>query len=386
MEQAPIPFHTFLLKTASRCNINCSYCYVYNQADDRWRLQPKFMSADTVALTVRRIREHLCAHGKTDCNVVLHGGEPLLGGRSHLEMIVNTLLHGLVDHGIEVTMGIQSNGLLFTREIGELCRRHGISLGISIDGPPEVNDRHRVDHRKRPTSARLEPRLSRLAGEYADIFGGILCVIDPDSDPEAVFDYLLSFAPPSIDFLFPLNNHDNPPRPLLTHSSAPFGEWLARVYDAWMKHAGETSIRLFRSIMNMWLGLPTLVESIGLLPVDLIVVETNGEIEGVDSLKAAYCGATKLGFDIAKHGFDEVARHTAVLARQSGALQLCDTCRSCRIVEICGGGYIPHRYSAATGFANPSVYCRDLTRLIDHIGVSLGGALARVGSSASAAA
>jgi uncharacterized protein len=359
---------------------------VYNQADDRWKLQPKFMSADTVGLTVRRIREHLRAHGKTDCSVVLHGGEPLLGGRNHLEMIVNTLLHGLVDHGIEVTMGIQSNGLLFTREIGELCRRHGISLGISIDGPPEVNDRHRVDHRKRPTSARLAPRLSRLAGEYTDIFGGILCVIDPDSDPGSVFHYLLSFAPPSIDFLFPLNNHDNPPRPLLAHSSAPFGEWLVQVYDAWMKHDGETWIRLFRSIMNMWLGLPTLVESIGLLPVDLIVIETNGEIEGVDSLKAAYRGATKLGFDIGKHDFDEVARHTAVLARQSGALQLCDTCRSCRIVEICGGGYIPHRYSAAMGFANPSVYCRDLTHLIDHIGVSLGGALARVGSSASAAA
>jgi uncharacterized protein len=381
MTQAPIPFHTFLLKTASRCNINCSYCYVYNQADDGWKMQPKLMSEETAALVVRRIRDHLDAHGKTDCSIVLHGGEPLLGGRKHLEMLIDTLLCGLVDGGIDVTMGIQSNGLLFTREIGELCRRHGITLGVSIDGPPEVNDRHRVDHRNRPTSMRLEPRLRRLATEYPDIFGGILCVIDPTSDPEAVFNYLLSFAPRSIDFLFPLNNHDNrPPQSLFAESPAPFGDWLVRIYDAWMKHSGDTTIRLFRSIMNMWLGLPTLVESIGLLPVDLVVVETNGEIEGVDSLKATYRGATKLGFNVAEHGFDEVARHTAVLARQSGALQLCDTCRSCRIVEVCGGGYIPHRYSAVTGFANPSVYCRDLTRIIDHIGGSVRGAVARAGS------
>jgi uncharacterized protein len=78
-----------------------------------------------------------------------------------------------------------------------------------------------------------------------------------------------------------------------------------------------------------------------------------------------------------------VARHTSVLARQSGVLQLCETCRSCRIVDICGGGYIPHRYSAALGFSNPSVYCLDLTRLIDHVGVSLRDALARTGSAKS---
>jgi uncharacterized protein len=365
----------------SRCNINCDYCYVYNQADDGWKTQPKLMSAETAAFAVRRIREHLDAHRKTDCSIVLHGGEPLLGGRKHLEMIVGTLLRGLVDGGIEVSLGIQSNGLLFTREIGEFCRRHGITLGVSIDGPPEINDRHRVDHRNRPTSARLEPRLRRLADDYADVFGGLLCVIDPTSDPDDVFEYLLSFAPRSIDFLLPLNNHDNrPPAAFFAASPAPFGDWLVRVYDAWMRHTGHTSVRMFRSIMNMWLGLPTLVESIGLLPVDLIVVETSGEIEGVDSLKAAYRGATKLGFNLAEHSFDEVAHHTAVLARQSGALQLSDTCRSCRIVEICGGGYIPHRYSAAAGFANPSVYCRDLTRLIDHIGASLHGALARAGS------
>jgi len=383
LEVAPTPFHTFLLKIASRCNINCDYCYVYNQADDGWKRQPKLMSRETIELATRRIHDHLVANSKNDCSLVFHGGEPLIGGLKHLEMLVDVIRRNLVDHDIGVTLGIQSNGMLFTPQIGAFCRRHGISLGVSLDGPAEVNDRHRVDLRGRPTSGRLEPRLRLLANEFPDIFSGLLCVVDPCSDPVEVYRHLVSYRPKSIDFLLPLNDHDRP-RPALEFeaSESPYGDWLARIYDLWVKQDGATSIRYFRSIMNMWLGRPTLVESIGLLPVDLVVIETNGDIEAVDSLKAVYNGAAALGFNLQRHSFNEVARHAGVLARQSGVADLCATCKQCAIVDVCGGGYIPHRYSAKNGFDNPSIYCRDLTLIIEHIGADVQVALGKLAAAA----
>jgi hypothetical protein len=33
----------------------------------------------------------------------------------------------------------------------------------------------------------------------------------------------------------------------------------------------------------------------------------------------------------------------------------------------CGGGYLPHRFSKANGYANPSVYCDDLYATFEHI-------------------
>ena len=39
---------TVLLKVSSRCNINCSYCYVYHQGDTSWQRMPKHMSLATV--------------------------------------------------------------------------------------------------------------------------------------------------------------------------------------------------------------------------------------------------------------------------------------------------------------------------------------------------
>jgi uncharacterized protein len=55
-----------------------------------------------------------------------------------------------------------------------------------------------------------------------------------------------------------------------------------------------------------------------------------------------------------------------VAARQLGDIALAAQCRGCPIHRVCGGGMYTHRYRSGTGFANPSVYCPDLMRLIGH--------------------
>jgi uncharacterized protein len=204
--------------------------------------------------------------------------------------------------------------------------------------------------------------------KYRKIFAGLLCVINPFVDPIAVTDYLLSYSPYSFDLLFPLNHHSNPPKGKEHDINAtPYADWLIKSYDHWISLKTDTSIRIFRAIMSLVCGRPTLVESLGLSAVDLIVVEANGEIEAVDSLKSTYEGATKLGFNVFDNDFNTVAGHFGVRSRQLGAASLCAKCQACPVVKICGAGYVPHRYSVENGFNNPSVYCADLEKLIRHI-------------------
>lgn len=40
---------------------------------------------------------------------------------------------------------------------------------------------------------------------------------------------------------------------------------------------------------------------------------------------------------------------------------------ACPVREVCGGGYLPHRYGNNKGFNNPSIYCEDLLKIITHI-------------------
>jgi uncharacterized protein len=106
---------------------------------------------------------------------------------------------------------------------------------------------------------------------------------------------------------------------------------------------------------------------VGLSPARMLVVETDGSIEQSDTLKSVYDGAAATRLHVLRDPFDKALLHNSMVARQIGERALADTCLSCDIHNICGGGLYAHRYSEATGFAGPSVYCRDLYRLITHI-------------------
>ena len=87
----PVPFRQFILKVHSRCNLSCSYCYVYEMADQSWRQLPRQMSRAVVSQVARRIAEHADAHRLPSVDVILHGGEPLLAGASRLTELAGLL-------------------------------------------------------------------------------------------------------------------------------------------------------------------------------------------------------------------------------------------------------------------------------------------------------
>src|SRR5215207_1589681 len=364
-----IPFTTYIWKIASRCNLNCSYCYVYNSADSTWRKQQFFMSEKVCHQAALRIREHCMKHDTRKFAIIFHGGEPLLGGIEHLDMLTSKIDEVFSGTNIEPVLVVQSNGLLFTPDIGDLMLKRKVSMGISLDGPPKINDIFRVDHQGRPVSAQLEECLKLLISPaYKKIFNGFLTVINISSDPLEVVKYLLSYDPPMVDFLLPHNNYDRPPlgkeRDL---ESTPYGDWLIKVFDYWFTHKNNTDIRFFTSIMRILFGVSSSVEGFGLSPVSIIVIETNGDIEALDALKSTYDGSTRLGYNVFENDFDTVARNPAIRSRQGGIKDLCEKCKECPVVEVCGGGYLPHRYSSERGYNNPSVYSADLEKVIRHI-------------------
>ncbi|WP_369043679.1 hypothetical protein [Streptomyces sp. Midd1] len=146
-----------------------------------------------------------------------------------------------------------------------------------------------------------------------------------------------------------------------------YADWLLKIFDHWEQQGRTVPVRTFDSVLSTLRGGPSLTEAMGLAPSDLAVVETNGSFEQADSLKTAYDGAPATGYDVVEHSFDEFALHPGVRARQSGLAGLSDTCRSCPVVESCGGGLYAHRYSSEGAFDNPSVFCEDLRTLVDGV-------------------
>src|SRR5262249_49433930 len=125
--------------------------------------------------------------------------------------------------------------------------------------------------------------------------------------------------------------------------------------------------RFFEEIVYLCLGGRSRSEAIGMSPAAMIVVNTDGSLEQVDTLRSAYTGAVTTGMSVFSHGFEAALAHPAIMARQIGAAALSETCGRCALRKICGGGYYPHRYQSGSGFRNPSVYCPDLIQLITHV-------------------
>ena len=72
MERVVIELDTVLIKVASRCNINCSYCYVYNMGDSGWMDMPSQISDDTTQAVARALAELTRIQDRRFA-VVLHG-------------------------------------------------------------------------------------------------------------------------------------------------------------------------------------------------------------------------------------------------------------------------------------------------------------------------
>ncbi|WP_203910838.1 FxsB family cyclophane-forming radical SAM/SPASM peptide maturase [Rhizocola hellebori] len=365
----PAPVRQFLMKVHSRCNLKCDHCYVYEHADQSWRLQPNVMRPKVIEQAAIRIAEHAGKHDLPFVVVIFHGGEPLLAGTQTLDYAARTIRR-TVGSQTRIAFGVQTNGLLLDEAFLELFAAHGVSVGISLDGSPAANDRHRLFADGRSSYAGVAAALRRLNNpRFRHLFGGILCTVDLANEPVEVFEHLLSFEPPEIDFLLPHGHWDNPPPGRTAdQTSAPYGKWLIAIFDRWY-HAKvqETRIRLFESIISLLLGGPSGSENVGLGKVDLATIETDGSIELVDILKSVAAGMAATGLHVEWNSFDEYLQHPGAIARQAGLMSLGDTCRRCPIVGVCGGGQHAHRYREDTLFSNPSVYCADLTLLIRHI-------------------
>ncbi|MGW0835265.1 FxsB family cyclophane-forming radical SAM/SPASM peptide maturase [Streptomyces prunicolor] len=362
-----VPFRQFVLKVNGRCNLACSYCYVYEGADSSWRERPNRVSPDVVRRTATRIAEHAATHQLTSLQINLHGGEPLLAGVANLVAQVSEVraaVRARCGRSCTVDASVQTNGTLLTEQaVGQLADA-GVRIGVSLDGGTAVLNRRRVDHAGRSTWAKTAAGLQVLRGR-PEAYAGILSVIDPDSDPAEVYTSLTAFEPPSMDLLLPHANHAFPPAAKGPH---PYGDWLVRLFDLWFD-AGERAvpIRLFHEIIALLLGVPGRAEAVGNSPVVAVVVDTDGTIEQVDSLKTAYAGAPATGCNVFDHTFDDVLDHPGVVARQLGTDALAPVCLTCPLAEVCGGGNYAHRYRPVEGFRNPSVYCADLDLLIRHI-------------------
>ena len=142
------------------------------------------------------------------------------------------------------------------------------------------------------------------------------------------------------------------------------------LFDQWLEANREEAAVEIRTITDMvaaMLGKDAPTEGVGYQPVELCTVMTDGTVEAHDVLRIAGEGTSETTFNIFDHALDEVRKEPRWKAARDASINLSDKCRQCKYMNVCGGGYLPHRFSKKNGYDNPSVYCDDLYAMYENM-------------------
>ena len=277
------PFSTYVVKVVSRCNLNCSYCYMYNLQDKTYRNQPGRMTLKTAQKMAFRISEHSKSQSVKNINIILHGGEPLLMGIDYMSQWLATVREQL-SSDLHIRFSVQSNGVLLNNDWIEFLADQGVRIGLSIDGPKKIHDLYRRHHNGEGSYDEVKAGIDLLSRHprRAEIFSTVMAVVNLDIDPDDLWNHFKSLGVYAFDISLPHANHAHPP----PSGRWSYSDWLVRLFDLWMDDPETHGFRYFENIIRMIAGYPHSSDNIGGKPVGVLVVETNGDYEGTDALNA----------------------------------------------------------------------------------------------------
>lgn len=282
-------------------------------------------------------------------------------GIKRFKRLVDTILSAT--KGLKLRFLLQTNGLLLDGAWIKFFSEHEISVGISIDGPPEINDISRVYHDGSGSTHDLLDRIESVK-ESCKQFGvefGYLCVINPSISGRRLVDWFVDQGIDSFDLLLPQGNYVNPPHGWIDGSD--YKRFLLEAFDRWIELGAKAPrIRKFELMLAGLLGAQPALDSLGGDISQLVVVETNGAIVPNDVLRF-------IGGEFSK---DELDVFSSSLSQHHDFFRLSEIqrpsekCLECHVFGACGGGYLQDRFDGKS-FENPTLHCETMYALSERM-------------------
>lgn len=344
---------TLLIKpVSSLCNLRCGYCFYHSLAEERGAASYGMMSPDLLETLVQKALNY----ANSSCTFGFQGGEPTLAGLDFFQRLIeferkyNT--KELIIHNT-----IQTNGTLIADEWARFLGEHRFLVGLSLDGPKELHDAHRIDISGRGTFNRVL-QAARLFDRHRVDYN-ILSVIHRQvaRHPAKYYNFLkkqgFTYLQPIV-CLDPLNECPGG-RP---YSLPPelYAQFLMGLFDLWSRdllQGEQISIRQFDNYLRMILGYPPESCDLNGECLGYLVVESNGNVYpcdffAIDQWCLGNIGVQELGE--MENGptfrkFREISRHVA------------DECQSCQWYSLCRGGCRRNREPFVDGKPALNYYC-----------------------------
>lgn len=344
---------SLLIKPASSlCNLRCGYCFYHSLAEQRSRESYGIMEPHTADTLIGRALDEAC-----DVTFIFQGGEPTLAGLDFFRHFTAEAEQRKAS-GMQVSYAMQTNGVDMTEEFARFLGEHQFLVGLSLDGPEELNDwmRGSGSFRSAMGAAAL---FERMGVQY-----NILSVVHAGVARHAakVYRFLTGKGFRYLQFipcLDPLGSKPFSQR----HSLKPelYSDFLIRLFHLWADDviAGRgVSIRFFDNLLAAAAGYPP--EQCGMQGRcgGQLVVEADGSMYPCDF----YCVDDWRIGSIADMSIRQAFESPAMRRFIETSAYDDAECLQCQYYGLCRGGCRRDRDAQANGAAGPNRYCGALKR------------------------
>lgn len=173
----------FIIDLINSCNFDCIYCFRDGECHSR-------STNGRLGEILEYIRCYCTRHSLYRIGIQAWGGEPLLEADKIIE-----IAEFFTGSGICAAIEVETNGSLVDDALAARLKKHGIRLGVSIDGPRHIHERQRRT-RSGESSYDLTMRgIEAIKRHYGNSFGSISVVTKLSvNSPEKMIDHLVKIG------------------------------------------------------------------------------------------------------------------------------------------------------------------------------------------------
>jgi len=379
----PPGIHVVAKPIGPLCNLNCDYCfYLEKQAlfgpDEQYRMSDAVLCAF--------ISNYITSQLHPVVDFVWQGGEPTLLGLDFFRRVVE--LQGLFAGGKVINNALQTNGTLLTDEWCVFLKEHDFMVGISLDGPQDVHDRHRRDRAGNGSFGRVMGGLMLLQkhGVKYNVLASVAReaaqrplevyrffkdqgiefiqfapIVERLPDVHSRQQGLLFSGPASLDTV-EMQTEVTP----WTVIPEEYGDFLISVYEEWVCHdVGKVFVMNFEWALNAWIGNPSPVCVHAQQCGGSLVMEHNGDVYACDHFVYPQYLLGNILTDKLSALAQQTRRNGFGVTKET-ALPL--QCTKCEVLAACRGGCPKHRF-INTWKNEPGLHylCRGYEKFFLHI-------------------
>jgi uncharacterized protein len=356
-------FQVFAKPVGPICNLDCHYCY-YLKKEHLYPKGESFHMPDSIL--EEYIIQHIDASPGSVINFSWHGGEPTILGLDYFREIVALQRKHRPPHR-RITNGMQTNGTLLDENWCRFLAAEGFSVGLSLDGPPEMHDQCRVTKGQNPTH-KSAMRGYKLLRQHR-IPCNILCVVHAGNvqHPIQIYRFFKQIKAQYVEFL-PLVEPQPDGEGGVSKRTVPaeaLGDFLCTTFDEWMSQDIErVKVQIFEEAARTAFGQEHALCIFRKTCGDVFVIEHNGDFFSCDHFVDM---EHRLGNIQETPLVDFLESPTQRVFGQSKLDTLPRYCQACEVRDMCNGGCPKNRIlHTPDGDAGLNYLCAGYKRFFTH--------------------